>query len=43
VPSYFTGADELFAAPVNYTGVIVASKELKLIDINADGRAWAKQ
>lgn len=43
VPSFFTGADELFAAPVNYTGVIVASKELKLIDINADGRAWAKQ
>jgi hypothetical protein len=43
VPSYYASGDELFAAPVNYTGVVVASKELKLIDINADGRAWAKQ
>ncbi len=43
VPSYYTSGDEVFAAPVNYTGVVVATNELKLVDINADGRAWAKQ
>jgi hypothetical protein len=43
VPSYYTAADEIFAAPVPHTGVMVSGKELRLIDANLDGRAWAKQ
>jgi len=43
VPSFVIGTDEIFVAQVASTGVSVSGTELKLIDINADGRAWAKQ
>lgn len=43
VPSYYTSGDQLFAAVLPSTGVVVGGQELKLLDINADGRAWAKQ
>jgi len=43
VPSFVAGTDEIFVAQVASTGVLITGTELKLIDINADGRAWAKQ
>jgi hypothetical protein len=34
--------DLIYAVTVDHTGVTVSSVELVLIDINTDGRAWAK-
>lgn len=40
-PSY-QADDEIYAIRVPGTGVTVSSVELGLIDLNVDGRAWAK-
>jgi hypothetical protein len=42
VPSYIVG-DYIYGARARSTGVIVSGVECSFIDINADGRAWAKQ
>lgn len=41
VPRYLPN-DIIFVASANATGVSVSGTPLKLIDLNADGRAWAK-
>lgn len=41
-PSY-QADDEIYALRVPGTGVTVSSVELGLIDLNIDGRAWAKE
>ncbi|MDL5055722.1 hypothetical protein QQ056_19520 [Oscillatoria laete-virens NRMC-F 0139] len=43
VPSYVANHDEIFAVPVTHTGVTESGRELTLMDINVDGRAWAKK
>lgn len=42
VPRYLAN-DLIFAASSDHTSVSVSGTELTLIDINADGRAWAKK
>ncbi len=42
VPAYHAACD-IYAATVTHTGVLVADVELRMIDINADGRAWAEE
>lgn len=42
VPRYLSN-DLIYAVTSNYTGVSVSGTPLTLIDINADGRAWAKE
>ncbi|MDL5052175.1 hypothetical protein QQ056_01135 [Oscillatoria laete-virens NRMC-F 0139] len=43
VPSYVANHDEIFAMPVPHTGVMESGRELTLMDLNVDGRAWAKK
>lgn len=43
VPSYIANHDEIFAVPVPHTGVTESGRELTLMDLNVDGRAWAKK
>lgn len=43
VPSYVANHDEIFAVPLPHTGVIDSGRELTLLDLNVDGRAWAKK
>jgi hypothetical protein len=43
VPSYVANHDEIFAVPVPHTGVMESGRELTLMDLNIDGRAWAKK
>lgn len=38
----YTDNDVIYAASVPFTGVTVSSNDLKLIDLNIDGRAWTK-
>ncbi|MDL5054141.1 hypothetical protein QQ056_11370 [Oscillatoria laete-virens NRMC-F 0139] len=43
VPSYVANHDEIFAVSISHTGVIDSGRELTLMDLNIDGRAWAKK
>lgn len=42
VPRYLSN-DLIYVATSNYTGVSVSGTPLTLIDVNCDGRAWAKE
>jgi hypothetical protein len=43
VPSYVANHDEIYAVSVPHTGVTESGRELTLMDLNIDGRAWAKK
>lgn len=41
IPNYNLGSDHIYVAGVDHSDVFVSSEELKFIDLNVDGRAWA--